>query len=74
MDSIQFAPGYRQISRLGRTAAQDQGIRVLPQFLNLDIDSDVDIRFEPYSFGFQQLQTSANNPLLKLEIRDPVSQ
>ncbi len=73
MDALELAALDRQIARLGRAAAEDDGVEVAAQFVGGIVDADFAVGDELDPFGFHQLDAAQDDVLLvELHVGDAV--
>ena len=74
MDSGKLAARNRQVARLLAAASQHDGVMLLEQFVDRDIDADIGIVVEDDTFALHLLDATVDVDLLHLEIGDAVTE
>ena len=73
VDALQFAAGNWQITRLGGSGGDDDGVEVLAELLGGDVGADVDVALEGDAFVFEQLHAAEDDFLLvELHVGDAI--
>ena len=66
------ATGNREVTPLGRSPGQHDGVEAVAQLDRADVDSDVHPGLEAGALALHLRQAPVDEPLLHLELRDPV--
>jgi hypothetical protein len=74
MNTVEFPAGNRQVPGFPGTHGEENGIKFVPKITDGNILSDGYAGFKKYTLGGQLFQTPINHGLVKLEIRDAVTQ
>ena len=74
MDALEVAALDRQVARLGRAAAEADGVELGEELLGRDVDADVDAGLEDDPLGLHLLEPAVEVALLHLEVGDAVAE
>jgi hypothetical protein len=74
VDALELASGDVEVAGLRRAAAEDDGVELLAEVLDADVDADVGVSLEDDAGLFHQLDAAEDDALLELEVGDAVHQ
>ena len=72
MDTLELAAGNLQIARRRRAAGEHHRVVTAPQLVDRDVDADVGAGPEQDAFLAHHREPALENPLLHLELGNPV--
>ena len=74
VDTLQIPSWYREITRHGRAASEDDRVEVDAQLFHGDIDADVGVDLKSHALLLHQAEAAIEEALLQLEVRYSVSE
>src|SRR5216110_3430033 len=74
MDSLQLAAGDGEVSRLGRAAAEDDGVKIAAEVFDLDVKADVGAGDELDALFLHDFHAAEDDLFFELEVGDAVGE
>ena len=74
MDALELAAGHRQVARLLGAAREHDGVVLLHQLVDRDVDADIGAVMELHAFALHLLDAAVDVDLFHLEVGNAVAQ